>query len=103
MEGPRLPAGGSAGAVGLFSSCWQESQDVEVAPCSPCSVRERAMSAWLEGQREPEPPWQSCLLAPRCLGLSPCPELRGSSWGLQLLQENGEFVPKRLLPSLCVH
>lgn len=34
------------------------------------------------GGPEPEPPWRSCLLAPRCLGLSPCPGLRGSSLGL---------------------
>ena len=32
----------------MLSSCWQESQGMEVRPCSPRSVRERAMSAWLE-------------------------------------------------------
>lgn len=58
----------------------------------------------LAGGPEPEPPWRSGSLAPRCLGLSPCPGLHGSARGSQqLLQENGEFVAKQISSSFRSH
>lgn len=81
LERPPLPGGGSTGAVGSFSSCGQESRDVAVGPCWPCLVRERAVSARLQGRT-----WS-------CHGQALC-WLHAGPGSQQPLQGNGELVAK---------